>query len=242
VEILIRKFKIKNLKFKIAIAAFFLSASAFADLEWITGGVPKNTVDKSTSTVVKDAPGDEGRVAAVGSQDIIVSHLTTATKIVNQYPVDSVNFFYLTKNPQVSYFSYFLIKPSSRIHTALVEWYSPSGLRIAKFEKEFKVGFTDQLLTIKNETYQWFMVNMTIGVDHMNPEFGQSGLPKDLGLYTIHLTVDGQMVGLTFFYMKAPEARAPAPVATIPAASKGGGSSLPMSPPVSNQPIPKNIK
>lgn len=207
----------KKIKFKIAATAFFfiLTGASRADLEWVNGGVPKNTPEKNGSNTVKDAPPVDNPAAVTVNQDIIVCHLTTCTKIVNQYPVDSVNFFYVNKNPQVSYFAYFLIKPSSRIHTATVEWYSPTNLRIAKYDQEFRVGFVDRLLTIQNETYQWFMVNATIGLDHIDTEYGQSGLPKDMGLYTVHLTVDGQLVGITFFYIKPEETKPPQPIATV---------------------------
>jgi hypothetical protein len=227
--------KIKNSKFKIAVAVFFLWATANADLEWITGGVPKNAPDKSTSTTVKDAPPESSTSSPAINQDIIVSHMITSTKIVNQYPVDSVNYFYLNKNDQVCYFAYFLIKPSSRIHTATVECFSPTNLRIAKFDQEFQVGFTDRLLTIQDETYQWFLVDVTLGLDHLHSEYGQTGLPRDVGLYTIHLSVDGQLVGITFFYVKPEQTQNATPVATIPTAPKS--NLMPMSTPFSNSPI-----
>ena len=236
----------RNSKFKISVAVFFLWATAHADLEWITGGVPKNAPDKSTSAVVKDAPPEASPSSPTVNQDIIVSHMITSTKIVNQYPVDSVNYFYQNKNDQVCYFAYFLIKPSSRIHTATVECFSPTNLRIAKFDQEFQVGFTDRLLTIQNETYQWFLVDMTLGLDHLNSEFGQTGLPHDVGLYTIHLSVDGQLVGITFFYVKPEQTQSTTPVAKIPMAPNG--KLMPMSTPYTNSltnspisPIPQNI-
>lgn len=236
-----------KLKIKIAAAAVILAsaATAYADLEWINGGVPKNTQDKTGVNQVKDAPPGDASGMATGTQDIIVSHLTTCTKILNQYPVDSVNYFYLNKNTQVSYFAYFLIKPSSRIHTASVEWFSPSNLKIAKFDQEFRVGFVDRLLTIQNETYQWFMVNATIGLDHLHAEYGQTGLPKDMGLYTVHLTVDGQLVGITFFYIKPEETKGPAPIPTVAPHAASQPMSLPMATPVSRMPIlpvPGSIK
>ncbi len=237
-----QKFKVENLKSKIVVAAFFLWATAHADLEWITGGVPKNAPEKSSPAIVKDAPPESAPSSPTVNQDIIVSHMITSTKIVNQYPVDSVNYFYLNKQDQVCYFAYFLIKPSSRIHTATVECFSPTDLRIAKFDQEFQVGFTDRLLTIQNETYQWFLVDMTLGLDHLNSEYGQTGLPHDVGLYTIHLSVDGQLVGITFFYVKPEETKSATPVAKIPMAPKG--NLMPMSTPFSNSPIspiPKNI-
>jgi hypothetical protein len=235
------KFKIQNLKFKIAVAALFLcsTTTVHADLEWINGGVPKGTTDKATGNAVKDAPPDQLGTAPTSNQDIVVSHMITTTKIVNQYPVDSVNYFYLNKNNQVCYFAYFLIKPSSRIHTATVECFSPTNLRIAKFDEQSQVGFTDRLLTLQNETYQWFLVNVTLGLDHLHSEYGQTGLPRDLGLYTIHLTVDGQLVGITFFYVKPDEAKAATPIATIPPVIKS--NAMPMSTPFSNSPIPKHI-
>jgi hypothetical protein len=227
-----------GLKLAVLALMMFHGTMAQADLEWITGGVPKNPGGTS-STVVKDAPIGLSSNSAP-NQDIIVSHMITTTRIVNEYPVDSVNYFYLDKNNQVSYFAYFLLKPSSRIHTATVECFSPSNLRIAKFDQEFQVGFTDRLLTIQNETYQWFLVTTTFGMDHLHSEYGQTGLPRDIGLYTIHLSVDGQLVGITFFYVKNEEPKTPVPVATIPPAMKS--TPLPMSTPFSKSPIPKGIQ
>ena len=223
------------------ILAFFVTG-AYADLEWITGGVPKNTADKQAPNVVKDAPADESHAATSGNQDIVVSHMITCTKLANQYPVDSVNFFYLNKSPQICYYAYFLLKPSSRIHTATVECFSPSGLRVAKYDKEFRVGFVDRLLTIQNETYQWFMVDMIIGMDHMHSEYGQSGLPKDIGLYTVHLVVDGQLVGITFFYVKQEEAKPQSPVATVAPVKRQESEMMPMSTPFSNVPLRQKLK
>jgi hypothetical protein len=224
-----------------AILCFLAIGPVMGDLEWINGGVPKSTADKTGNITVKDAPQDTSTTAGP-NQDIIVCHLITSTRIVNQYPVDSVNYFFLNKHNQVCFYAYFLMKPSSRIHTATVECYSPSGLKIAKFDQQFQVGFTDRLLTVQNETYQWFLVDMTLGMDHLHSEYGQTGFPKDLGLYTLHLTVDGQKVGITFFYVKADDGRSPTPMATIVAPSAGSKpESLPMTAPFSKTPIPKTI-
>ncbi len=232
--------KIENLKFKIAVVIFLLSTTAYADLQWITDGLPQNTPSATTETIVKDAPADDTHPAAAGTQEIIVSHLITCTKMVNQYPVDSVNYFYLNKNTQICYFAYFLMKPSSRIHTATVECFSPANTRIAKFEQEFRVGFTDRLLTVGNDTYQFYLVDYTLGMSHINSQSGQTGLPRDPGLYTFHLTVDGQLAGITFFYVKDSDFKTPQPVATIPSAqNKASGNSMPLSTPVSSVPFPK---
>jgi hypothetical protein len=213
-----------------------------ADLEWITGGVPKSNSDTNETTVVRDAPMAEGSAEPAGKQDIILGLVTTCTKFTNQYPADSVNFFFLNKNDRVCYFTYFLMKPSSRIHTATVECYSPSNTLIAKHTQEYRVSFVDRLLTVHNETYQWYIMQMTIGIDHMNPENGQKGLPRVPGLYSIHLSVNGQLVAISFFYIKEPELKAPVPVPTIsslqsaPAAAAEAASilnkrSIPMSTP-----------
>ena len=154
------------------------------------------------------------------NQDVVVGHLITCTKFANEYPADSVNYFYLNKSTQVCYFAYFMMKPSSRIHTAVVEWFSPLGLKVAKYTHEFQVSFTDNLLNLQNETYQWFLVEMTIGMDHMNGEYGQIGLPRDPGLYNIHLTVDGQLVGITFFKVLEEDKS----VAPIPSAAPAAGA------------------
>ena len=220
----------------------------WADLEWITGETPKATNEKPASAVVRDAPGEGEHVVTTGNQDIVVSILTTCTNLVNDYPADSVNYFYLNKNKQISYYAYFLIKPSSRIHTALVEWYSPSNICIAKYEKDYRVSFVDRLLTFQNETYQWFLLDMTVGMDHLISQSGQTGLPRDVGLYTIRLTIDGQVVGNSFFYIKPGETAAPSPVATVAPQStvnseaSGVNNLLPLSTPISKAPIQKKIQ
>ncbi|HTA77635.1 MAG TPA: hypothetical protein VK791_10790 [bacterium] len=228
---------------------FILSIPSFAsaDLEWITGETPKATNEKPASTIIRDAPGEENHTVTTGNQDVIVSILTTCTKLVNNYPADSVNYFYLDKNNQISYYAYFLIKPTSRIHTATVEWYSPSNIRIAKFDQDFRVSFVDRLLTFQNETYQWFMLNMTLGMDHLVSQFGQTGLPRDVGLYTIRLTVDGQLVGISFFYVKPGENKKPAPIstaapATTPSSNDASNMTglLPMSTPISKDSMMKS--
>jgi hypothetical protein len=223
----------------------FLPSLALADLEWITGETPN---EKPASNIVRDAPGEENHSLTTGNQDVVVSLLTTCTKLVNNYPADSVNYFYLGKNNQISYYAYFLIKPTSRIHTATVEWYSPANVRIAKFDQEFRVSFVDRLLTFQNDTYQWFLLNMTLDMDHLNAQFGQTGLPRDVGLYTIRLTVDGQLVGISFFYVKPGDNKAPAPISTVAPtgtpnpANANANEFLPMSTPMSKVPIPKGIQ
>jgi hypothetical protein len=221
-----------------------------ADLEWITGETPKATNEKPASTIVRDAPGEENHTVTTGNQDVVVSLLTTCTKLVNNYPADSVNYFYLDHNNQISYYAYFLIKPTSRIHTATVEWYSPSNIRIAKYDQDFRVSFVDRLLTFQNETYQWFLLDMTIGMDHLNAQFGQVGLPRDVGLYSIRLTVDGQIVGNSFFYVKPGDNKKPEPVSTVasPANTPNAADAanvmgrLPMSTPTSQGLITHSIK
>lgn len=223
----------------LALAVLCVASAAQADLEWITGGVPKNSTDKSGTSTVKDAPSDQAPSGAA-NQDVIVSHLITCTNILNDYPVNSVNFFHLDKDKQVCYYAYFLLKPSSRIHTATVECFSPSNMRVAKFDKQFQVGFTDRLLTIQNDTYQFFIVTAQLGLDHLFSEYGQTGLLRDLGLYTVHLTVDGQLVGITFFYIKPEETKPPQAIPTVSPAGKA--EPLPMATPFSTGPIPSGIQ
>lgn len=239
----------------VVLLAFGFCLKAHADLEWITGGVPKNTSEKNETTVVRDAPMGEGQLESTGNQDIILGLLTTCTKFSNQYPADSVNYFYINKNEQICYFAYFLMKPSSRIHTITAEWYSPSNTLVAKYIQEFRVSFVDRLLTIQNETYQWYLVQMTVGMDHMHPEYGQKSLPHDPGLYSIHLIVDGQLSGISFFYIKEQTSNAPAAVPTIstmkqePAIAPATGlispqknRISPISTPLPILPIPKDIQ
>lgn len=216
-----------------------LTTAAYADLEWITGETPKSPVEKSNTTVVRDAPSGESHILTTGNQEVMVSILTTCTKMVNGYPADSANYFYLGKNDQVSYYAYFLIKPTSRIHTATVECYSPSNTRIAKYDQDFRVSFTDRLLTVQSDAYQWFLLNMTLGVDKTISQYGQTGLLHDLGLYTLRLSVDGQLVGVSFFYIKPAEIKNASPISTPSAAATAvvPSNSLPMSTPISKLPI-----
>ncbi len=213
-----------------------------ADLEWITGGVPKTSSDKPGGAVIPDAPGVENHPTPTSNQNVIVSHLITCTNINNHYPSDSVNYFFVNKNHQICFYAYFLMKPSSRIHSAVAECFAPDNLSIARYEREYQVGFTDQLLTIQNETYQFFILEMNLGMEKMRTEFGQTGLPRDPGLYTVHLSVDGELVGITFFYVR-PEEWKTTPVPTVaPVSPKSGGNLLPMSTPFSNMPIPKGLQ
>jgi hypothetical protein len=153
-------------------------------------------------------------------------HLTTCTKVLNNYPADSVNFFYLGQHHEVGYFAYFLMKPTTRIHSATVDWYNVSGNRIGRQEYEFRVGFTERLLTLGNDNYQWFMVTSSLGMEHPNGEAHQTGLPRDPGMYTVQLKVDNRLVGITFFYVREADKNAK-PVTTSNAqAPSGDGSGL----------------
>ncbi|HVM32780.1 MAG TPA: hypothetical protein VMU88_06565 [bacterium] len=213
-----------------------------ADLQWITGSVPKNPVDAGNPGV-KDAPSAPAPAAGAASSDLLICHMITCTKIVNDYPNDSVNYFYLNKNDQICFYLYFLIKPASRIHTVSIECTNPLGIQIAKYDQEFRVGFTDRLLTVDNETYQWFLSTLTLGMDHLRAEYGQTGLPKDPGLYTFKTSIDGQEVGVTFFYVKPQPIQPPSPIATVaPGGSMTGPAGLmPLSTPISSLPIQNKI-
>jgi hypothetical protein len=205
--------------------------NAWADLQWLNGASPKNAPETQAGNVVTDAPGSPSAPAPASNQEVVVSHMITCSKIVNSYPADSVNYFYLDKNSQINYYAYFLIKPSSHIHTATVEIYNPMGFKILKHDQEFAVGFTDRLLTVENTTYQWFLVTTTMDINNLNSENGQLGLPKDVGLYTVHLIVDNQLVGITFFYVKAQAPKAPEPISPLaPAAKPSAGNASPSAP------------
>jgi hypothetical protein len=123
-----------------------------------------------------------------------------------------------------------------------VEIFNPLGFKILKHEQEFTVGFTDRLLTVENETYQWYLITATADMNSLNAENGQTGLPKDVGLYTVHLIVDGQLVGITFFYVKPqapkqPEGLFPTPAPSSPGAGAPSTPSSFISPKLNTQPI-----
>jgi hypothetical protein len=221
----------------------------FAELQWVTGGVPENTANAGASTLVKDTPEEMGGTWSTSGGDSngpILCHLTTCTKILNNYPADSVNYFFLNVHHEICYYAYFLMKPTTRLHTSVVEWFSPSGNRIARQEQEHRVGFTDKILTIGGENYQWFLTTSVLGMSQPNNEAHQVGLPRDVGLYTVRLQVDGQPAGITFFYVREPDKNIQAmPTvtnsnSTAHAGFKSGMSNLApllMSTPVSTAPL-----
>ncbi len=184
-----------------------LSASpCFAGVHWITGNNGSNPTSKafsiSAEPFISDAPISLTSKHSYLTQKIIVCHLTTCTKIVNNYPIDSNNYFYLNKNKRICYFAYFLIQPQTKVHTIDVSWYNPSGMKIAHQVRTIQLEFTNHLLTLENKTYQWMLVTSQINLRSFNSNSNQTGLPETRGLYTIHLRVDGNLVGITFFYIK----------------------------------------
>jgi hypothetical protein len=199
-----------------------------AELQWVTGGTPENAPVTTSGNVVKDTPEETGTWNnETGNCDLIMCHLTTCTKVINSYPADSVNFFYLGQHHEINYFAYFLMKPTTRIHTATVDWYNVSGNRIGRQEYEFRVGFTEKLLTLDNENYQWFMVTSTLGLDHPDANTHQTGLPRDPGMYTVQLKVDNRLAGITFFYVREPDKNAkPVTTSNFPQSSEAASDAL----------------
>lgn len=203
---------------------FAVSASR-AELQWVTGGVPESAPVTTTGNGVKDTPEETGTwTGETGNCDLVMCHLTTCTKVANNYPADSVNFFYPGQNHEISYFAYFLMKPTTRIHSAVVDWYNVSGNRIGRQEYEFRVGFTERLLTLGEENYQWFMVTSTLGMDRPNNDAHQTGLPRDPGMYTVQIKVDNRLAGITFFYVREADKNAK-PVAPSNNSQAPSGSS-----------------
>lgn len=209
-----------------ALAALLAVPPASAELQWITGGVPAEEHPASADTRVPDAPADAWGAPEAGNPDIVASHFTTCTRLAGQYPADSVNFFYRGRHEQVTYFAYFLMRPATRIHRVRVEWFDPKGRSLARQDQEFRVGFMDRLLTVGGGTYQWFLVTSAIGMNRPFPESFQTSIPREPGLYTIHLTVNGRLTGITFFYVKEPETT-PVPVITPTVTGTSGGRTKP---------------
>jgi hypothetical protein len=203
----------------------FCASASRAELQWVTGGAPESAPVTTTSNGIKDTPEETGAwTGETGNCDWVMCHLTTCTKVVNNYPADSVNFFYPGQNHEISYFAYFLMKPTTRIHSATVDWYNVSGNRIGRQEYEFRVGFTERLLTLGNENYQWFMVTSTLDLDRPNNEAHQTGLPRDPGMYTVQLKIDNRLAGITFFYVREADKNAK-PVSTSNTQAPSGESS-----------------
>jgi hypothetical protein len=235
----------KRFLFFLALLALGFANPISAEIQWVTGGVPENSPTGTESGGVKDTPEETGAWSTGngGGSGALICHLTTCTKILNNYPADSVNYFFLNQHQEIWYYAYFLIRPTTRIHTAVVEWFSPTGRKLARQEYEFRVGFTDKILTINGENYQWFMATSMLGMSQPNLDSHQMGLPRDVGLYTVHLQVDGQPVGITFFYVREPDKTVQPLQSPVPNNTGGGAGApaflppLPLSTPVSSVPL-----
>jgi hypothetical protein len=161
----------------------------------------------------------------------ILGHITTCTGLINNYPADSVNWFYRNQHKVVQFFAYFLFRTQfsfeynlkTRQHLFINPyeyysgqkrfdeetsytfeniWISPSKKVICEKIITFDKTSTDKRIGVADKQYIPYAFGNFIGINETFAENGQLGLPAEKGLYSIQLFVNGELVSITFFEMK----------------------------------------
>ncbi|MCX7699170.1 MAG: hypothetical protein N2114_06885 [Candidatus Goldbacteria bacterium] len=161
----------------------------------------------------------------------IIGHITTCSGLINNYPADSVNWFYRSKHQVVQFFAYFLFYTKSSFDYNLKNrqylfvnpyeyysgirkideetnftfeniWVSPSKKVICEKILTFDKLSTDKRIGVADKQYIPYAFGNFIGINETFPENGQLGLPTEKGLYNIQLFINGELVSITFFEMK----------------------------------------
>jgi len=161
----------------------------------------------------------------------ITGHITTCSGLINNYPADSINWFYRAKHKVIQFFAYFLFYTQSSFDYNLKNrqhifvnpyeyysgikridedtsftfeniWISPSKKIICEKIITFDKLSTDKRIGVADKQYIPYAFGNFIGIDETFPENGQVGLPTEKGLYNIQLYVNGDLTSITFFEMK----------------------------------------
>jgi len=164
-------------------------------------------------------------------QPYIIGHITTCSGLINNYPADSINWFYRSSHKVIQFFAYFLFYTQSSFDSNLINrkylfinpyeyysglkridedttftfeniWVSPSKKVIC--EKILTVDKTsiDKRISVLDKQYIPYAFGNFIGINESFPENGQNGLPTEKGLYSIILYINGNLASITFFEMK----------------------------------------
>ena len=159
-----------------------------------------------------------------------IGHITMCTGLVNNYPADSVNWFYRKKHKVVQYFCYFLfsskrdtINLMSQEHLFINpfeiysgqgeysdedsfvfenKWVSPSGKIICEKVLSWNKLDSDKNVTVNDKQYIPYAFANYIGIGTMYSENGQERLPNEKGLYHVDMYVNGELAAVSFFEMK----------------------------------------
>ncbi len=168
--------------------------------------------------------------AADGPGPYLIGHITTCSGLINNYPADSTNWFYKNKHKVVQYFVYFLFRTggqaartgnryynfvnpfeyysgASRYYDEENfvfenKWVSPSGRVICEQVVSWNRYDTEKNVRVDNKQYVPYAFANYIGIKDLYTENGQTGLPKEKGLYHINLYVNGDLAAVTFFEIK----------------------------------------
>ncbi|MBP7792460.1 MAG: hypothetical protein KA120_05295 [Candidatus Goldbacteria bacterium] len=161
----------------------------------------------------------------------VIGHLTTCSGLINNYPADSINWFYRSKHTVVQFFAYFLfwtqasfdynlknkrhlfinpyeyysgLKRIDEDTSFTIEniWMSPSKKIICEKIVTFDKLSTDKRVGVGDKQYVPYAFGNFIGINEAFPENGQAGLPVEKGLYNIQIYVNGNLASITFFEMK----------------------------------------
>lgn len=161
----------------------------------------------------------------------IIGHITTCSGLINNYPADSVNWFYRSKHKVIQFFAYFLFLTQSTIDYNLRNrqhlfinpyeyysglkkidedtsftfeniWISPSKKIICEKIITFDKLSSDKRIGVMDKQYIPYAFGNFIGINESCSENGQMGLPTEKGLYNIQLYVNGNLTSITFFEMK----------------------------------------
>ncbi len=165
------------------------------------------------------------------NDSFIMGHITTCTGLINNYPADSVNWFYRKSHKVVQYFAYILfpLKKNfinlpfekkyffknpyeiySKGFTDFFEteftfenrWLSPSGKVLCEKIINWSLDTKEKKFAIEGIQYIPYVFANYIGISEKFAENGQKELPAETGLYHINLYINSELKSITFFEIK----------------------------------------
>lgn len=165
------------------------------------------------------------------SGNYILGHITTCTGLINNYPADSVNWFYRKNHKVVQYFAYILFPLEKRFLNVPFErkylfknpyeiyskgisenyetdftfenrWISPSGKVLCEKIVNWSPDIKEKKIAIQGVQYIPYIFANFIGISEKFAENGQKELPAETGLYHINLYINSELKVITFFEIK----------------------------------------
>lgn len=164
-------------------------------------------------------------------KNYLFGHITTCTGLINNYPADSVNWFYRKNHKVVQYFAYilfpfeknflniplekkYIFKNPYEIYSKGIyseyenefifenKWISPSGKVICEKMLSWTLDFKGKKIVMDGIAYIPYIFANYIGIAEKIPENGQKELPVETGLYHINLYINSELKVITFFEIK----------------------------------------